>query len=399
MKEKKKILVIQETDWILRGPHQHHHLFGRLNRNKYDIRVVDFPLIWDKENNKKYPRFRGFHSLEKECKVDPSKSIRILRSPFINLPILRILSILFQRKVIKKQIKEFQPDLAICFASLLNVNYVNKLCKRYKIPFIYYLLEKYYTLVPRKFLEKFSKILEFKAMRNSDKNIVLNNVFKDYVDKVCGDGKETEIIPGGIDLNRYKLDIEAHYLKHKYGITEEDKVLFFMGWIYEFSGMKEVVQEIAKSIDKHLKLMIIGKGGLYDELQRIVKNNKIEDRVILTGWVSYDEIPQYISIANICLLPAYKNEVMRDIVPIKMYEYLAMGKPVIATRLPGIKKEFGENNGVLYIENPEDTIKCAKDLLENSIDEGMKGRKFAEKYNWIEITKKFEDVMEEIFKK
>ena len=52
--------------------------------------------------------------------------------------------------------------------------------------------------------------------------------------------------------------------------------------------------------------------------------------------------------ANICLLPAYNNEVMRNIVPIKIYEYLEMGKPVIAIKLPGITKEFGKNNEVVY---------------------------------------------------
>ena len=51
----------------------------------------------------------------------------------------------------------------------------------------------------------------------------------------------------------------------------------------------------------------------------------------------------------ICLLPAHKNEIMMNIVPIKIYEYMAMGKPVIATKLPGLVKEFGEDSGILLL--------------------------------------------------
>ena len=43
---------------------------------------------------------------------------------------------------------------------------------------------------------------------------------------------------------------------------------------------------------------------------------------------------------------------------------MAMGKPVIATNLPGLKKEFGNNNGIIYIENPEQTLEKAIYLYE-----------------------------------
>ncbi len=119
----------------------------------------------------------------------------------------------------------------------------------------------------------------------------------------------------------------------------------------------------------------------------------------MTGWVPYEEIPSYISMADICLLPAYNNEVMRNIVPIKIYEYLVMRKPVIATKLPGIMKEFGNDNGVVYIDNPEQTLNQAMELLENSRNEGQKGRNFAEKCDWRIITNKFEKFLDKLFQR
>jgi len=85
-------------------------------------------------------------------------------------------------------------------------------------------------------------------------------------------------------------------------------------------------------------------------------------------------------------------------VPIKMYEYMAAGKPVIATSLPGIKKEFGNDNGVIYVDRPEDVLEKAVELIENGgiEKEGRKARKFVEKYSWDNIVDEVERVLEEV---
>ena len=116
------------------------------------------------------------------------------------------------------------------------------------------------------------------------------------------------------------------------------------------------------------------------------------------GWQPYEEVPKYIMASDICLLPAYKNDIMKNIVPIKMYEYMAEGKPVIATSLPGIMKEFGKDKGVIYVDRPEDALKRAVELMEDGSikEEGRKARKFVEKYSWKNITDEFEGVLEEV---
>ena len=80
-------------------------------------------------------------------------------------------------------------------------------------------------------------------------------------------------------------------------------------------------------------------------------------RSYLVGKKPYNEIPDFLAAADICILPAYPDEeIMQDIVPIKIYEYMAMGKPVITTMLPGIMKEFGEENGISYVNKPSEVL-------------------------------------------
>ena len=77
---------------------------------------------------------------------------------------------------------------------------------------------------------------------------------------------------------------------------------------------------------------------------------------------------------------------------------MAMKKPVIATRLPGVMKEFGEDNGVVYIDKPEDVITKATELDQNGNMEslGSKARRFAERNSWDNVTDEFERILDEV---
>jgi glycosyltransferase involved in cell wall biosynthesis len=142
----------------------------------------------------------------------------------------------------------------------------------------------------------------------------------------------------------------------------------------------------------------VGEGDAYEALQQIREKHNLKNRIILTGKRPYQEIPEFIAASDVCLLPAYPDEkIMQDIVPIKMYEYMAMKKPVIATSLPGVMREFGEDNGVVYVDKPEDAVAKAMELIQSGrIEElGQKARGFVEKYSWRSITDEFEKILKE----
>jgi glycosyltransferase involved in cell wall biosynthesis len=147
--------------------------------------------------------------------------------------------------------------------------------------------------------------------------------------------------------------------------------------------------------DIGVKLVIVGDGDAFEELQRMRTDLHLEDCVTLTGKQPYERMPEFIAASDICLLPAYNNKVMHDIVPIKMYEYMTMGKPVIATRLPGIMKEFGSDNGVLWIERPEDALGKALEVIKAGTIEahGEKARQFVRYIDWDTVVDQSEDVL------
>jgi len=171
-----------------------------------------------------------------------------------------------------------------------------------------------------------------------------------------------------------------------------------IGILYRFSGLIEVARELEKLKDDNIKLLILGKEDLWDDLQNMRGKNGLDKKIIMGGWKPYEEIPKYLAASDICILPAHKNEIMMNIVPIKMYEYMAMGKPVIATRLPGLIKEFGEDNGVIFIDQPKEVIPKVKEIYSQDMikSEGMKARKFVEPLGWESITSDFERLLTEV---
>jgi len=174
-----------------------------------------------------------------------------------------------------------------------------------------------------------------------------------------------------------------------------------MGWIYEFAGMKELARELGKNKKKYpnYKILVVGDGDAYDEMCEIRDEYGLEDQLILTGKQPFEKIPEFLASADFCLLPAYIDEpIMQDIVPIKIYEYLAMKKVVIASELPGISKEFGYGNGIEYIHQASEVLECVKNILENNrYDEiASNAREYVKSNDWESITDKFEDAMKKL---
>jgi glycosyltransferase involved in cell wall biosynthesis len=74
---------------------------------------------------------------------------------------------------------------------------------------------------------------------------------------------------------------------------------------------------------------------------------------------------------------------------------MAMGKPVICTKLPGIIQEFGEGNGVLFVESSEMVLKTAYTIATNGIikNHGNSARMYVQNLDWDTITDNFEQTI------
>jgi len=395
-----KIFMIQETDWIKKGPHQQHHLFERLSVNN-DVIIMDYDIWWRKTIYNRIFKKKMIYNQTKGKVID-NVNITIIRPPILKAPWLDYFSIiLFYPYYILKVIVEQKPDVVIGFG-LLNTNFAVVICKIFNIPFIYYLIDSLHTIVPSPKLVLISKIIEKINIKLSDKIIVINDKLKDYVITMGGMLSKISIVSAGVDAVFFNHKHSSKEIRDLYGIKDDALVLFFMGRLYSFSGIREVAKNLITNYnDKKILLMLLGRGDLWQELSKIKQEYDYNNQLLLIEFVPYVEVPKYLAAADICLLPAYNNEIMRNIVPIKIYEYLAMAKPVISTKLPGIFSEFG-NNGILYVDGPDDVMDLVIKLVRKKkyIKKiGLEGKSFVESYNWDHLVYKFLSILNEAVKK
>jgi glycosyltransferase involved in cell wall biosynthesis len=388
-----RILVLQESDWLEKGPHQQHHLMERLAKKGHEIRVIDFEIDWRKSKLIKAVQWR-FTKTAREKTIKDIK-ITVVRPSFIRAPYLDVLSeSLSHAAEIEWQVSRFRPDVVVSLG-IINAYVGSKICKRAGIPHIYYLIDSLETLIQNPAFRGFARGLISSTLKNSTSIFVINAELGRYAIKLGADPSKITLLGAGVDTARINPSVNGSSTRASLGIKPDDFVMFFMGWLYPFSGLMEVAEALAETDDPHLHLLILGRGELSENLERL-KKDRLKDKITIVPWKPYEEIPFYLASSDVCLLPSYKNEVMRNIVPIKMYEYLAAGKPVIASALPGLHAEFGENSGVVYIETSKDAVDMAIELSHDP-DRikhlSSQALAFVSDRSWEKLTSKFETVL------
>jgi glycosyltransferase involved in cell wall biosynthesis len=214
--------------------------------------------------------------------------------------------------------------------------------------------------------------------------------------------KKVEVIGNGVNTKIFK-PIENKTLlwswRNKLGIAEGDVVIAFVGNLALWQGVNLLIESAFHLLIVHenLKFLIVGEGLLKDSLLKRVSDSKYDKGFIFTGMIRYEDIPILINLADICVAPfiSRRNRIT-GVSPLKVFEYMACGKPVVCARIKGL--EFIEEEGVGHLTSPEDVMSLQEgllDLIKNPQKRMMMGNKglqiSREKFNWesrvIEIEK------------
>lgn len=164
-------------------------------------------------------------------------------------------------------------------------------------------------------------------------------------------------VHNGIDLTMFRKPniTERNEERGNMGFEEKDIVLVYSGRISPIKGVKELIESVCKLEDKRIKLLVIG-GSFYgnqsseDEyMQSVIKTSiPIKDQIVFTGFRPYPEIPHFLSICDIAVIPSLCD----DAFPTTILEAMAVGLPIIATNRGGIPEQVDEENAILIDTGP-----------------------------------------------
>ncbi len=192
--------------------------------------------------------------------------------------------------------------------------------------------------------------------------------------------------PVGADLNKFRPDLNGNWVKEKYEIKGD--LVLYIGQLHGAQYVDLLIKAANIVLHKRpeLKFMIVGEGFLEKALRQLTYELGIEDKVIFTGAIGHDDVPSYIAAATVCVAP-FKNTLVTNCKsPLKIVEYLASGKPIVASLVGETRRMVG---GVGVLVPPGDYHALAGGILRLLNDlrlrekMGQAARIRAEKkYNW-----------------
>ena len=394
------ILIIHEIDWLKKVIYEPHHLAELFSMKGHNVFVIDC-----REPDTK-SLIDGFHTstITNFNRVYKNASITLFRLPSLLIKGLnRATYFLTCKKIIKKIVEENKIDIIWLYSVASNGMQSVKVAKEFNIPIIQRQLDVTYELVKVPLLKQLTKKYEKFVTSNVSKVLCSAPPLVNYAIQMGAKEKNVEYFPLGFNPQVFKPMIKDQQLAHDLGISDNDKVILFVGTIYEFSGLENIIQnfEIIKNKTKDVKFLIIGGGENFEKIKSLVNQKKLGSNVILTNFKPQHEIPKFISLADVCINPFEINKITDSIIPIKIFEYLACGKPVLSTPLKGTvvllpKEDFG----IIY-SSYDSFVENLSDLLVNTekLEElGNKGLDYVIKnHDWNiladSLLKKFESMI------
>ena len=359
-----RILATQETDWISRNPIVHHRLLEWLSTHGADVTVIDYDIDWPAKAGPLRQRrheFAGIH------KYFADSRIRLIRPGMIRIGLIARLSWLFGNwRELRTIFRKAKPDVVVAYG-ISNALVTLAASRAAGRPFVYHVMDALHTHAESPPVRIVARLIESLTMRRADRVIVVSQGLARYAAGMGAPADRLTVIPIGV--RRIAADPGAGArARAQLGVGEGEVLLLFVGWQYVFSGLRELVADFARRGRDvpWLRLAIVGRGDLYEELQQVRKASGLERQIIMTGQLPVDEVGPLIEAADFGLLPAHRNETMEHLVPTKVVEYMEHGKAVLATRLPGLEAEFPGLPGILYIDRPEEAIDRVRALADTA---------------------------------
>ena len=177
--------------------------------------------------------------------------------------------------------------------------------------------------------------------------LTVSDYIKSRVQTINPQDTKTRTVHNGIDL----LAFRQMPAKAPIQLNTDDFLLVYSGRVNREKGIMELI-EAMKQLKEHrnIKLLVIGSSfyGNANNENDFAKKLKemaepLKDRIIFTGFIPYSDMPNYLSMADVAVIPS----VWEDPFPTTVLEAQAMGLPIITTRRGGIPEEVTEENAIL----------------------------------------------------
>jgi 1,2-diacylglycerol 3-alpha-glucosyltransferase len=187
-----------------------------------------------------------------------------------------------------------------------------------------------------------------------------------------------DVIPTGVNCDRFSPDVDGSVIRKRYGLNGE-RVLLHVGRIAMEKNLDLVIDAFSELVRKEpiARLLIVGEGPAKRHYQECVREKGLDGRIIFTGFIPDDELPQVYAACNASVI-ASKFET-QGLVGL---EAMATGKPVSGINYRAVKELIHEGeNGFVFEDDPSSCAEAMRAALDHSEELGESTRRYALGYS------------------
>lgn len=383
-----KILVVPTSDWLGHPfPSRLHHIFEKI-AERNEVHVLRFPF---------YPTKK----LETNLVVHEPDNFKTN-----SLASYYVINAHKHYKSVRRIVRENQFDVVVISNLLAGYMAAKAVGDQAKMVFdlsdhfpssgagYYFKTDSILGRIVTCGLEKLLKA----TLKQVDYTVTCSLALKDYVKRLSIDN--VGVVPNGVDDFFFKSN-HTKEIREKYGLYKGITVGYLGSvefWL-NLSPLLKAIQILSQNYD--VKLVLVGgklRTSFAQNINSMIERLGIKEHVLWLDFVPYSEVPSYVGAMNICTIPFRVNHPTAFYsAPNKLWEYLALGKKVIATPIPEIVKTAKQF--VEFAETTEDYVNIIENYIKNGAEETQnieQAKRQAMQFTWTNIAQKYENILSQI---
>ena len=389
-----KVLFVHEVSWFKKVVFEMHDFPELLSLRGHQVHFLDF------DEGKSRTKRRVLTTIE--TRAHAGSRVAVTTPPRVLPGILgRLLATIVQPLVFLYLVRRIRPDVVVLYSVPTSGWQITAVCRWKKIPIVARVIDVSHVLRVTRF-QLLVKWAERFVFRNANFVSTHNEVLRQYCIGLGASSEKSSVFYPGIDTKRFYPALPRKDLQRQFKIQANDKVIVFMGTLFRFSGLVELITELAPALrnDRSLIFLILGEGEDFDRLKQLVSSLGMSNQVLMTGRIEYEQLADHIRLGQVAVVPFRPELVTHGALPGKVLQYLACGLPTIATPLRGLQSMVSDGQGVMYADSSRDMAGKAVQLVNNSQQRGevaSGGLRLIDRHcNWETQIQKFELLLESL---
>lgn len=176
--------------------------------------------------------------------------------------------------------------------------------------------------------------------------VTISHGLLDFYKKFLDDSSRACVVPDAVHVEKFEVRESKNECRTRLGLPHDKKIALYAGHLYEWKGAQFLAEASAMFGDNELSVFV---GGTDHDIVNFKNLNKGNSHMTVVGHRPHGDIPYYLKAADVLILPNSGKEAISRLYtsPMKLFEYMASGTPIVASSLPSLREILDDSCAVL----------------------------------------------------